>query len=209
MKKILIADDHNLIRQGVIYILSKTEDLRVSAEASTAEEALEAVRKQPFDLVLLDVIMPGRSGLDIIRELQAEQPGIKVIILSMCDEEQMAIRSFKEGADGFICKKNTEETLIPAIRTVLGGHRFVSREAAQCLIDYLVKGEQTTAHNKLGKREFQVLMLLGAGRTPKEIAEKLGLSVKTVHAHRAHIMEKLGLASTAELVKYVLDNNLV
>jgi DNA-binding NarL/FixJ family response regulator len=126
MFNILVVDDHSLIRKGVWYILSQTKDLRVTGEASSAEEALDLVRTRRFDLIILDAVMPGRSGLDIIRDLRKTSPGIKIIVLSMYNERQIALRSYKEGADAFVCKSQTDGTLIPAIRDVLAGKRFVS-----------------------------------------------------------------------------------
>jgi len=209
MKSVLVADDHSLIRKGICYILSQTEDLRVRGEAATAEEALELVRVESFDLVILDAIMPGRGGLDVIRDLRKVDPKLKIIVLSIYTEKQLARRSYKEGADAFICKNKTDGTLIPAIRTILAGKRFVTRETADCLIDFLINGDDLSPHERLSQREIQVLVMIGAGWTRKKIAEELSLSVKTINAHRASIMDKMGFASTTELIKYVVDHKLL
>ncbi len=208
-KQILVVDDHSLIRKGITYLLDQTEDLRVVAEASSAEEALSLVHARQYDLVILDAIMPGRGGIDVIKDMRCAQPGIRIIILSMYNEEQIALNAYKEGASGFISKKDSETTLIPAIRTVLSGQRYITQTSAEYLLNFVVDGPDRPPHEKLGKRELQVLIRIGLGRPPRQIAEELALSVKTVNAHRANIMRKLELTSTAALVKYLVDHKLL
>lgn len=208
-KSILVVDDHSLIRMGIRQLLSETSDLRVSAEASSAEEALEKARATCFDAIILDIILPGRGGLEIIRDLKALHPGCKIIALSSFAEDQLAIRCYREGADAYICKGDSEKTLVPAIRTTLSGRRFVSRETAERLVDYISNADARPLHERLTKRELQILMMIGSGWTPGRIAAELSLSVKTINSYRARMLEKMNFSRTPQLVRYAVENHLL
>jgi DNA-binding NarL/FixJ family response regulator len=204
MIRVLIADDHKIVRDGLKRILAGTTDVQVSAEAASGEEALAAVKAHDFDVVMLDMSMPGLSGLDLIKRLRIEKPKLRILVLSMHGEQQYAARALKAGASGYLNKDSAAELLLTAIRKIAAGGMHIPEAAAAGILS----GDKP-AHETLSDREFEVLRLLVGGLGPTEIADRLHLSVKTVSTHKTRILEKLNLGSTAELVRYALEQKLV
>jgi DNA-binding NarL/FixJ family response regulator len=201
--RILIADDHKIVRDGLKRILAASAEFEVEAEAASGDEALALVRKHDYDVALLDLSMPGLAGIDLIKRLKSEKPGLRLLVLSMHGEQQYAARALKAGASGYLTKDSAAEQLLGVLRKIAAGGVHVSDTAAAHLL-----GGEKSAHEKLSDREFEVLRLLVQGLGPTEIGERLHLSVKTVSTHKTRILEKLGLGSTAELVRYALENKL-
>lgn len=206
---VLIADDHPVIRRGVRQILSEASDIREVGEAATAQDVMTMVRGRPWSVVVLDISMPGRGGLDVLKELRAECPRLPVLILSMHSEEQYAVRALRAGAAGYLTKETAPERLLEALRRVVNGGRYISPSLADRLAQELVKDTSRPLHEALSDREFDVLKRIGAGLTVGEIARELALSVKTVSGYRANIRVKTGLANNATIMKYVLDHQLL
>jgi len=209
MIRILIADDHPIVRAGLRQIVAEAADMVVAAEAADGHEVLTQVRGSDFDVVLLDLTIPGLSGLDVLKQLKVERPNLRVLILSVHPEDQYAIRVLRAGAWGYVTKASAPEQLIGAIRKVHEGRRYVSPTLAERLADQLEGGAATMPHEGLSDREYQVLCLLASGKTVTEIAAALALSVKTVSTYRARILEKMGMRSNAELTHYAIQNRLV
>ena len=209
MINILIADDHSVVREGLKQIISGNADMTVLAEAGNGNEAIEKIRGNAFSVVILDISMPGKNGLDTMKEIKVMHPDLPVLILSMYPEEQYALRFFRAGASGYLTKKSAPEELVSAIRTVSKGKKYVSPVLAEKLIGELDITTEKPLHSALSDREFQVLCLMASGKTSGEIAEELFLSVKTVSTYRTRILEKLHLKNTAELISYAIQNQLV
>lgn len=209
MIKILIADDHPVVRKGLKEIIEETPDMMVGDEASNGQETLEKVRKSDFDIVLLDISMPGRSGLDILKELKSEKPDLSVLILSMHPEEQYAVRVLKAGASGYLTKESAPDELIAAIRKASIGRKYISSSLAEKLAFDLEIDAEKPLHETLSDREYEVMCMIASGKTITEIAEKLFLSVKTISTYRSRILEKMRMKSNAELTHYALKNRLV
>jgi DNA-binding NarL/FixJ family response regulator len=206
---VLIADDHAIVRQGLKQILSETEDLVVAGEADDGVEALQLARSCQWDAFLLDVSMPNRNGIDTLKQLKKEFPKLPVLILSMHPEEQYAIRALKAGASGYLTKQSAPEQLVTAIRQVARGKKYVSPTVAMQLADAIANDSEQPAHELLSDREYEVLKLIAAGKTLTQIADELNLAVATISTFRARILTKLGLASTAEMIRYGLEQGLV
>ncbi len=206
---VLIADDHAIVRQGLKQILSETDDLVVTGEADDGADALQLARQQPWDVFLLDVSMPNRNGIDTLKQLKKEFPRLPVLILSMHPEEQYAVRALKAGAAGYLTKQSAPEQLVTAIRQVAGGKKYVSTAVAQQLIEALSDDTDKLPHERITDREYQVLVMISTGNTLTQIAENLNLGVATVSTYRARLLEKMGLKSTAEIIRYGLENGLV
>jgi len=208
--RIVVADDHPVIRRGVCGILSEKECFEVVAEASNALEVLAAVKEHKPDLLLLDVTMPDRTGLEVLKDLKILYPRLKVLILSIHPEDRYALRALKAGAAGYLTKDSAPEELVGAIERVLKGGRYVSQSIAEKLTD-VAQGnlEGIALHELLSDREFEVLRLLGEGKSVSQIADELALSVKTVSTYRARICEKLRLESTADLIRYAVEYKIV
>lgn len=200
--RILIADDHHVVRRGVRELLGEEFPDAHFGDAATAQEALDLAWKEPWDLILLDISMPGRSGLDVLRDLRAARPNAAVLVQSMHSEGPFAIRVLKAGAAGYITKDSLPEELIRAVRKVLGGGRYVSLSLAEQLAAFLTAERDRPAHEQLSDREFQVLRLLASGRSVKEIGGELSLSIKTISTYRTRLLEKLNLRSNAELALF-------
>jgi two-component system invasion response regulator UvrY len=211
MKKIeiLIADDHPIVREGFKQVISETDDMIVADEASNGQEVLSLVRKREYDLILLDISMPGRSGLEVLKELKSEYQKLPVLILSIYPEEQYAVRAFRAGASGYLTKASAPNELISAIRKIVHGGRYVSESLAEKLTYYLDQDVSKPLHDLLSDREYQVMLMLGSGKTVKEIAEILFLSVKTISTYRSHILEKMKMKNNAEITLYVVKNKLI
>jgi DNA-binding NarL/FixJ family response regulator len=204
MTRILIADDHKIVRDGLKRILAGSE-LEVAAEAASGDEALALVKANDFDVAMVDMSMPGLSGIALVKRLKAEKPKLKVLVLSMHGENQYAARALKAGASGYLTKDSAAEQLLGALRKIAAGGVHISDAAASAL----VTSSAAKSHESLSDREFEVMRLLVEGKGPSEIGERLHLSVKTVSTHKTRILEKLGVGSTAELVRYALENKLI
>ena len=209
MIRILIADDHSIVRQGLKQIVSECPGMVVAGEAASGQEVLELVRKRDFDVAIVDIAMPGRGGLEILRDLKAEKPSMKVMVLSMHSEEQYAIRSLRDGASAYLTKASAPDELVQAIRTVAKGKRYITPSVAERMATYIEVDSERPPHERLSDREHQVLVLLGSGRSVGEIAGELSLSVKTISTYRARILEKTGMENTAQLIKYAVQHDLV
>ncbi len=208
MIKILIADDHAIVREGLKQILSETSDIVAAGEASNGQEVLKKIWENNYDMVLLDISMPGRSGLDILKQLKKEKPRLHILVLSMHPEEQYAIRVLKGGASGYLTKESTPHELITAIRTVSKGRKYVSSSLAERLACYLEIKPEEPLVEVLSDREYEVLRMIASGKTVKEIAEELSLSIKTISTYRTRILEKMGMKNNAQLIHYAIQNRL-
>lgn len=206
---VLIADDHAIVRQGLRQILSETSDLLVSGEADDGVDAMHLARAREWDVVLLDVSMPNRNGIDTLKMLKKEFPRLPVLILSMHPEEQYAVRALKAGASGYLTKQSAPELLVTAIRQVASGHKYVSPSLAMKLAELISEDSDRPVHETLSDREYQILCLIAAGRTLTQIAEELNISVKTVSEYRKRLLEKMRLETNAELIHYSLKVGLV
>ncbi len=209
MIKILVVDDHAIVRDGLKRILVDTPDMVVADEASNGEEVINKVGNNHYDLVLLDISLPGRDGLDVLKQLKCTNPKIPILILSMYPEEHYAVRSLRAGASGYLTKQSSSDELIGAIRKVAQGRRYITPSLAEKLAFDLGVDVRKLPHEKLSDREYQVMCMFGSGKTVKEIAEILSLSVRTISTHRAHILEKMEMKNNAQLTYYAIKNALV
>ncbi len=209
MKRIIIADDHEIVRAGLKQIIMNDPDLSVEGEAGDGQELLEKLRKRKYDVVLLDMKMPGRSGLEILKQLRIEHPSLPVLVLSMHSEEQYAVRTIKAGASGYITKETAPDRLIGAIKRVCDGGKYISPTLAERLADSIVDTRNKPAHEYLTDREFQVMCMIASGKTITDIARELFLSVKTISTYRQRILEKMNMKNNAELTHYVISSNLL
>ncbi len=209
MIKILIADDHAIFRKGLKQIISDTSDMVVTDEANNGKEVMDKVRRNGDDIILLDISLPGRHGLDILKDIKSEKPDLPVLILSMYPEEQYAVRALRAGASGYLTKSSAPDELIKALRKVSLGKRYVSSSLAEKLASYLNSYEEKPLHEKLSDREYEVIRMLASGKRVKDIAEELSLSVKTISTVRTRILEKMNMKSTAEIIHYAIKHGLV
>src|SRR5450432_588585 len=209
MMRVLIVDDHAIVRRGLKELLSDEFHGAAFEEASDARQALEQLRKEEWDVALLDIALPGKSGLDLLKELKAEWPGLPVLIVSAHPEDQFAVRALKAGAGGYMTKESAPEELAKAIRKILAGGRFVSSALAEKLALGLKKDPTCIPHETLSDREYEVMSYIAAGQTVTEIAEELSLSIKTISTYRARVLEKLGVKNSAKIVQYAIRNGLV
>ncbi|MFA6505131.1 MAG: response regulator transcription factor [Treponemataceae bacterium] len=208
MIRILIVDDHGIVRKGLIQILAEHPGMLVAGEASSGQEALDLVSTRDFDVAILDIAMPGRGGLDILKTLKAQKPSLKVIMLSMYSEEQYAIRSLRDGASAYITKANATDELVKAIEIVANGKRFITPSIAERLANFIEDDGDLLPHESLSDRELQVLVMIGSGKSVSDIAAELSLSIKTVSTYRARLLEKMSMETNAQLIKYTLQNTL-
>jgi two-component system invasion response regulator UvrY len=209
MINILVVDDHALIRKGLKMLLEENPDFKVSGEAETGTKAIKMVRKQHFDLVLLDLSLPDKHGMDVLKQMKAEQPDIKIIVLSMYPEEQYGVRVLKAGAVGYVNKQAAPEKLIVAIQQVISGKTYISETMAEHLLNNLIGKSQELLHQSLSNREYQTLCLMSSGNSLTEISEIMMLSPKTVSVYRARMLEKMGFKNNAEAVHYAIAHTLV
>jgi two-component system invasion response regulator UvrY len=207
--RILIADDHAVVRRGLKQILADEFKKADFGEASNAREALDRIRKEKWDTVVLDITMPGRSGLEALKEIKEARPKLPVLVLSMHPEDQFAVRVLKSGASGYMTKESAPEELVGAVKKVLGGGRYVSAALAEKMASYLAIDTPKPPHERLSDREFVVLRMIASGKTVSRIAAELSLSVKTVSTYRTRILEKMAMTSNAELTHYAIKNQLV
>jgi DNA-binding NarL/FixJ family response regulator len=208
MIRVVIADDHTILREGLKQLLQAAPDLEVVGEAADGHEVVRAVRDVEFDVLLLDMSMPGRSGIELIKQVHAEKPKLRILVLSMHAERQYAVRAVKAGASGYLTKDSASMQLVAAIRKVAGGGAFISAEVAEELARSAMPHAEGLPHAALSDREYQVFQLLVAGKSVSDIAAELILSVKTVSTHKAHVFEKMGLANQAELIHYAIRHRL-
>jgi len=207
--RILIVDDHAILRAGLKRILEDEFAGVVVGEAGSADEAIALLASAPWDVVVLDISLPGRSGLDLLPDVRRDYPQTKVIVLSSFGDQQFAVRSLREGASAFLTKERAARELIEAIRTVIAGRRFVGAELAQQLAALIASDTPKSPHEMLSSREFEVFRLIASAKSVTEIGEELGLSAKTVSTYRARILEKMAMSSNAELMQYAIRHGLV
>lgn len=210
MIRVLLADDHVIVRAGLRELLADTGDVLVAGEAGNGQEVLASIRKEDYDVLVLDMSMPGRSGIELIRQLKSEKPRLRILVLSMHGEAQYAVRAIRAGASGYLTKDSATEQLVAAIRRIAAGGAYVSPETAERLaLDFNRPAEEAAPHTRLSDREFQVFQHIVVGKSVTEIADALVLSVKTISTHKARIMEKMGLDNEAALVRYAVRHKLV
>jgi len=209
MIRIVVADDHTIVREGLKQVLSAASDLSVVGEAQTGHEVIERVRALEFDVLLLDMSMPGKSGIELIKQVRGEKPKLRILVLSMHQEQQYAVRAIKAGASGYLTKDSASAQLVLAIRKVAAGGAFITEVVAEQLALGAMPQTEGLPHSALSDREFHVFQLLVSGKAVSEIAEGLNLSVKTVSTHKARIMQKMSMSNSAELVRYAIKHRLI
>lgn len=209
MINLLLVDDHALIRKGIKQLLEDTPDICITGEAAAGMQAINMVREQCYDLVLLDIALPDKHGMDVLKQLKSEQPGIKIIVLSMYPEDQYGVRALKAGAMGYINKQSAPEKLVGAIRHVISGKKYISEALSEQLLNNLIGESQDLMHQSLSNREYQTLCLMASGKSLTEISEIMLLSPKTVSVYRARMLEKMGFKNNAEAVHYAIAHHLV
>jgi two-component system invasion response regulator UvrY len=206
--RVIVADDHPILRAGMVSVLNASSDLRVVAEAGNGAEVLRSIRDVQFDVLLLDVSMPGKSGLDLLRQIRKDNPRMPILMVSSFPEDQYALRSIKAGASGYITKMSAPADLVSAVRTIASGRKFITPGLAELLADHVERPDSATPHEGLSDREFQTLKMIAAGHSLTEIADVLCISVKTVSVYRSRVLEKMRMKSNVELTRYVVENGL-
>jgi DNA-binding NarL/FixJ family response regulator len=209
MLKVIIADDHAILREGLRGILSSTDDMQVIGEAGNHAEIIKLLRSQRCDVLLLDIAMPGKNGIDTLKQVKNEWPTLPVLMLSMYPEDQYAVRALKAGASGYLTKASAPGQLVEAIRQVTRGRKFITPELAQSIAESINTPTSGSPHEDLSDREFQTMRLIASGKTLSQIAGELSISPKTVSVYRARVLAKLQLANNAELTRYALEHGLV
>ena len=209
MIQILIVDDHDIVRDGIKQIVSETADIAVGGEARTAAEALDEVRRRAWDVVILDLNLPDRPGLDVLAQIRSSAPRLPVLILSMHQQPSYAARLLKAGAAGYVSKDSARAHLVTAIRNLARGERYLPPALAEALAFGMVDKSSGVRHESLTDREFQILCLIAAGKPPRDIAAELNVSVKTIGTHRARLLAKMGLRNNAEIVQYAIEHQLL
>jgi DNA-binding NarL/FixJ family response regulator len=204
----MVVDDHAIFREGIKKVITTTSDIVVTAEAGDGTDAMQKIREKEFDVVVLDIALPGKDGIEVLGELKAEQPRLPVLILSMYPEEQYAVRVLRAGAAGYLTKESVPNDLIKAIRRVAGGRKYVSESVAECLAIDVEAARARPCHERLSTREYQILLLIAAGKTTKEMAHALSLSPTTISTYRGRILQKMEMKNTAEMVRYAVQNGL-
>jgi DNA-binding NarL/FixJ family response regulator len=209
MIRVVIADDHTLVREGLKQLLRAAGGIDVIGEARDGHDVLKAIRESDFDVLLLDMSMPGKSGMELIKQVKSEKPRLRILVLSMHQEHQYAVRAIKSGASGYLTKDSASTQLVSAIEKVAGGGAFISAEVAEQLALGAMPQSEGLPHTALSDREYQVFQMLVSGQAVTAIADELNLSVKTVSTHKARLMEKMGIDNQAELVRYAIRHRLV
>ena len=209
MIKILVVEDHTIMREGLKQILKETTDIIVAGEASNAQEAIEKAGNNNYDVVLLDISLPGRSGLDVLKQLKSMKPNLPILILSMYPEEQYAIRSLRASASGYLTKESASDELISAIRKVAKGRKYITPSLAERLAFKLENDNERFSHEELSDREFQVMCMIASGKRVKDIGDALSLSAKTVSTYRMRILKKMNMKNNSQLIHYAVKNGLV
>ena len=209
MARLLIADDHEIFRKGVRNLIKEINSNVVVDEASNGQEVIKKMWKHDYDAVLLDISMPGRNGIDILKQLKGYKPNLQVLIISMYPEEQFAIRAMKAGAAGYLTKSARSDELTLAIRNVIKGKRYISSSLADKLVNYVESGDGKAPHDILSDREYEVMCMTADGKSVKQIAKELLLSDKTISTYRARILTKMNMTNTAQLIQYVMSNGIL
>lgn len=209
MIKILIADDHAIVREGLKQIVAEEKDMLVAGEAKEASEIFSLVARNNFDIAIIDISMPGRSGLEALKELKKIKPDLPVLVLSMFSEDQYGLRAVKAGAAGYLKKVSAPNELVNAIRTIVGGGKYINQSLAEKLASEFGRTEKTSLHEKLSDREYQIMCLIAAGKTAEEISGELSISIHTFYTYRNRILEKMQLKSNVELTQYVIQHKLI
>ena len=209
MIKVVVVDDHAVVREGLKRIVSESGGMTVTGEAADGHEAMRVIKSEPCDVVLLDITMPNKSGLDVLKELHTESPRLPVLVLSMHPEDQYAVRVLRAGAAGYVTKESAPAKLVQAIRKVVRGGKYVSPSLAERLVFDLGADKDKAPHELLSDREYQVLCLISSGKTVTQIANELALSIKTVSTYRVRILEKLKMKNNAEMTRYAIQEGLV
>lgn len=209
MIKILIADDHAIVREGLKQIVAEESDMTVSGEASNANELFELLEKESWEIVILDINMPGKSGLEVLKEMRAMNIKTPVLILSMFSEDQYGLRALKAGAAGYLKKVSAPTELVTAIRKIVNGGKFISNTLAERMADVIDVGSGKQLHENLSDREYQIMCLISSGKSAEEIADELAISIHTVYTYRNRILEKMHLKSNVELTQYAIQNKLI
>jgi DNA-binding NarL/FixJ family response regulator len=207
--RVVLADDHTIVREGIKQLLLAAADFEIVAEASDGFEVMQRVRELDFDVLLLDMSMPGKSGVELIKQVKGEKPRLRVLVLSMHEEQQYAIRAIKAGASGYLTKESASGQLVSALRKVASGGVFITPAVAEQLALGAMPQTEAEPHTLLSDREYQVFELLVAGKGVTDIGERLNLSVKTVSTHKARLMQKMGMTNQAELIRYAIMHNLI
>jgi len=207
--RVLIADDHPIVREGFKKIITADADMVVEDEADSGQAVLKILHQKKYDIVLLDISMPGRNGLDIMKDIKANWPNLPVLIVSMYPEEQFAVRAFRAGASGYLAKTSAPTELISAIRKITQGGRYISEALAEKLTYYLYQDAEKLPHETLSDREYQVMLMIASGMTAAEIAQELSLSVKTISTYRTNILEKMNMKNSVEMTLYAIQNKLI
>ena len=206
---VMIVDDHAILRAGLKQVLSETDDIDVVAEGGSANDAINLCRTQDADVMLLDITLPDRSGIEALQYIKKDNPRLAVLMLSMHREDQYALRALKAGASGYLCKQSASDELVDAVRMVAKGKKFISAAVGEILANQVLTESDKPLHDMLSNREYETLLLIASGLSATEIAEKLSLSVKTISMYRTRLLEKMQLKHNAELTHYVIKNNLV
>lgn len=211
MIKVLIVDDHAILRAGLKHILAEHADIEVAGEAGNGQEALARVHETSWDVMVLDMSMPGKSGIELIKQIKQSEPKLPILILSMHREDVYAVRALKAGASGYLCKDNAEDQLVTALRKVAGGGLYIGATVAEKLAIGVLQGDRTwdLPHVRLSDREYEIFQMIATGIGLTEIAHRLNLSVKTVSTHKTHILEKMQCANSAELIHYAIRHDLL
>lgn len=209
MIRILICDDHAIVRQGLRQIIAEQQDMRAVAESGGYPDVMKQLRENEVDLLLLDISLPGKNGIDILKQVKKEFPKLTVLVLSMYPEDQYAVRAIRAGASGYLTKQSAADQLITAIRQISAGRKYITPELAEALANTLGRDADVMPHENLSDREYQTLCLIAAGKTLSQIAEELSLSAKTVSVYRSRLLEKMNLKNNAELTHYALKHGLV
>ncbi|HTN73482.1 MAG TPA: response regulator transcription factor [Methylomirabilota bacterium] len=207
--RVLIADDHPLFRAGLKETLAKESDVDFVGEADNGHKALELARKQRWDVVVLDITMPGKGGEEVLQELRRERPKLPILVLSAHPEDQLALRLLKAGAAGYLTKDQAPKVLLAAIRKILRGGKYISESLAEKAVQQMSSGTAKALHESLSDREYQIMRMIASGKTIEEIGKELFLSVSTVRTYRARVFEKMNMKSATELVRYALENKLI
>jgi DNA-binding NarL/FixJ family response regulator len=207
--RLVLADDHTIVREGLKQILAAAGEFEIVGEAADGHEALARVRSLDFDVLVLDMSMPGKSGIELIKQVRAEKPKLRMLVLSMHEEKQYAVRAIRAGAAGYLTKESAPKQLVEAIRKVAGGGAFISAEVAQDLALGAMPDAKGAPHEALSDREYQIFLMIARGKSISDIAATLNLSVKTVSTHKANMLQKMNLETTADLIRYALTNRLV
>lgn len=207
--KILIADDHAIVREGLKQIVAEEKDMQVAGEAANAFELMELLKSKEWSIVVLDINMPGKSGLEALKDIKQIYPHLPVLILSMFSEDQYGLRAIKAGASGYLKKVSAPTELVTAIRKIVSGRKYINQQLAEKLADNLGTTEKETLHEKLSDREYQIMCNIALGKSAEEIAEELSISINTVYSYRNRILEKMSMKSNVELTQYAVQNKLI